>query len=93
MKTVILLIDFDGHKILADEYVNKLRYSTLQHIIDDTEIDRNANIILSIGNSVRDEKLKELKSMAIEDKWQWLDGVSKVSFASFSGNALEKESI
>tara|TARA_B100001079_G_scaffold175311_1_gene150407 strand:+ start:525 stop:1100 length:576 start_codon:yes stop_codon:yes gene_type:complete len=86
MKTVILLIDFDGHKILADEYVNKLRYSTLQHIIDDTEIDRNANIILSIGNSVRDEKLKELKSMAIEDKWQWLE----IPDDSLSVESIEK---
>ena len=56
MKTVILLIDFDGHKILADEYVNKLRYSTLQHITADTTIDRENNIILSIGNSGRDKK-------------------------------------
>ena len=60
MKTVILLIDFDGHKILADEYVNKLRYSTLQHITADTTIDRKNNIILSIGNSGRDKKLQEI---------------------------------
>ena len=86
MKTVILLIDFDGHKILADEYVNKLRYSTLQHIIDDTSIDRNANIILSIGNSVRDKKLQELKSMAIEDKWQWLE----IPDDSLSVESIEK---
>ena len=48
MKTVILLIDFDGHKILADEYVNKLRYSTLQHITADTSIDRKNNIIVNV---------------------------------------------
>ncbi len=39
MKTVILLIDFKGHEILADDYVNKLRYSTLQQITENPAID------------------------------------------------------
>ena len=73
MKTVILLIDFKGHQILADDYVNKLRYSTLQQITEDTSIDRNSSVILSIGNSIRDKKLQEIQNIAINERWKWLD--------------------
>jgi len=73
MKTVILLIDFNGHKILADDYMNKLRYSTLQQIIDDTTIDKQNTIIVSIGRSLIDKKLNELKYIATTDHWKWLE--------------------
>ena len=73
MKTVILLIDFEGHKILADDYVNDLRYSTLQQITENTSIDRNSCIILSIGNSKRDEKLQEIRNIAVNKGWKWLE--------------------
>lgn len=86
MKTVILLIDFEGHKILADEYVNKLRYSTLQHITADTSIDTKNNIILSIGNSGRDKKLQEIRNMALMDEWQWLE----IPDDSWSIESIEK---
>jgi len=73
MKTVILLIDFEGHKILADDYVNNLRYSTLQQIINYTSIDRNSYIILSIGSSNRDKKLQEIRNIAVNERWKWLE--------------------
>ena len=73
MKTLILLIDFEGHKILADEYINKLRYSTLQQITSDTTIDKNETIICTIGTSNSDKKLREIRNMALVDKWQWLE--------------------
>ncbi len=73
MKTVILLIDFEGHKILADDYVNDIRYSTLQQITENTSIDRNSCIILSIGNSIRDKKLQEIRNIAVNERWKWLD--------------------
>ena len=73
MKTLILLIDFNGHKILVDEYINKLRYSTLQQIVSDDSIDRNETVICSIGNSGIDLKLIEIKKMAVVDGWKWLE--------------------
>ena len=73
MKTVILLIDFEGHKILADEYINKLRYSTLQQITCDDSIDTNETVICSIGSSGIDLKLLEIKNMAVVDGWKWLE--------------------
>lgn len=32
-KTIILLIDFHGHPILGDNYINNKRYSELQRLI------------------------------------------------------------
>ena len=72
MKTVILLIDFKGHEILADDYVNKLRYSTLQQITENPAIDRKSSVILSIGSSNADRKIRELQKMAIRANWKWL---------------------
>ena len=62
-KTVILLIDFIGHDILiANEYVKNLRYSTLQSILQEPH-DKDKNIVVSIGSSCWDTKLKEMKTM------------------------------
>ena len=74
-KTVILLIDFIGHDILAGEYVKNLRYSTLQSILQEPH-DKDKNIVVSIGSSCWDPKLKEMKTMAIHDKWKWLEIVN-----------------
>jgi hypothetical protein len=73
MKKVILLIDFKGHQILADDYVNKLRYSTLQQITENPSIDRNSSVILSIGSSNEDEKLQEIRNIAVKERWKWLE--------------------
>tara|TARA_B110000503_G_scaffold82316_1_gene125631 strand:- start:942 stop:1514 length:573 start_codon:yes stop_codon:yes gene_type:complete len=72
-KTVILLIDFKGHQILASDYVNNLRYSTLQQITENTNIDKEKCIILSIGNSNYDEKLQELRKIALINEFKWLN--------------------
>ena len=86
MKTLILLIDFNGHKILVDEYINKLRYSTLQQIVSDDSIDRNETVICSIGNSGIDLKLIEIKKMAVVDGWKWLE----INDAMSSVETIEK---
>tara|TARA_B110000285_G_scaffold144206_1_gene161091 strand:- start:49 stop:630 length:582 start_codon:yes stop_codon:yes gene_type:complete len=70
-KTVILLIDFKGHPILASDYVNSLRYSTLQQITENQSIDKENCIILSIGNSNTDQKLQEIKKIALINKFKW----------------------
>lgn len=70
-KTVILLIDFKGHPILASDYVNSLRYSTLQQITENQSIDKENCIILSIGNSNTDKKLQEIREIALINKFKW----------------------
>ena len=72
MITVIVLIDFKGHPILAGEYVNSLRYSALQQITENHNIDREKCIILSIGNSNDDKKLEEIREIALLNKFRWL---------------------
>jgi len=71
-KTLILLIDFKGHPILASDYVNSLRYSTVQQITENpTSIDKENCIILSIGNSNTDKKLQEIREIALINKFKW----------------------
>jgi len=72
MINVIILIDFKGHPILASEYVNSLRYSALQQITENHNIDREKCIILSIGNSGSDKKLNEIREIALLNKFKWL---------------------
>ena len=72
MITVIVLIDFKGHPILASEYVNSLRYSALQQITENHNIDREKCIILSIGNSNNDKKLEEIREIALLNNFRWL---------------------
>lgn len=64
MKTVILLIDFKGHPALGSEYLNNRRYAEVQKILTDTQIDKS-NIIFAVSKGNKDEKLDELKFMAI----------------------------
>ena len=73
MITVIVLNDFKGHPILASEYVNSLRYSTLQQITENQSIDKEKCIILSIGNSNIDEKLQEIREISLLNKFRWLN--------------------
>ena len=70
-KTLILLIDFKGHPILASDYVNSLRYSTVQQITENPSIDKENCIILSIGNSNTDKKLQEIREIALINKFKW----------------------
>ena len=66
-KTVILLIDFLGHPILGDEYVNNKRYSELLNFLQ-TELEQRKDIIfvsnVKVGEKGSSEKLNEIFEMA-----------------------------
>ena len=66
MKTLILLIDFYGHPALTtDRYNDNIRYSALTEIISSSFIDRTNCAIFSTSIPQNDERLLELKKMAI----------------------------
>ena len=66
MKTLILLIDFYGHPALTtDRYNDSIRYSALTEIISSSYIDRTNCAIFSTSIPQNDERLLELKKMAI----------------------------
>ena len=60
--TIVLLIDFKGHPLLGDEYVNNTRYSELQRFLTSKNISRE-NIVF-VSNIKNDPKLMELFEMA-----------------------------
>ena len=73
MKTLIILIDFYGHPILAtDPFTNNLRYSFLSEIINEHwNIDLNRCAIFSKHPDKRDGKLSELHRMATKKGFKW----------------------
>ena len=62
-KTIVLLIDFKGHPLLGDEYVNNTRYSEIQRFLTSKNISREHLIFISNHKSY-DPKLMELFNMA-----------------------------
>ncbi len=66
MKTLILLIDFYGHPVLnTDPYNNHIRYSSLLEIVTAAHVNRNQCILYSNQQHNNDEKLREIRDMAI----------------------------
>ena len=63
-KTVVLLIDFLGHPILGEDYVNNRRYSELQRLSLGNNIDKEKIIIVSNMQKNYDKKLTEIMKMA-----------------------------
>ena len=64
-KTVILLIDFLGHPLLGDEYVNNRRYSELQRLTLGKNTKSKIIIVSNMGK-IYDKKLTEIMKMARE---------------------------
>lgn len=64
-KTVVLLIDFLGHPILEDDYVNSKRYSELKKFITTVTL-RNKKNMIFVSNMIKsyDIKLTEILKMA-----------------------------
>ena len=66
--TIVLLIDFKGHPLLGDEYVNNTRYSEIQRFLTSKNISREHLIFISNHKSYEgtsyDPKLTELFNMA-----------------------------
>lgn len=62
-KTIILLIDFHGHPILGDEFVNNKRYSELQKLICNVN---NKSELYFVSNmpTENDKRLGEILKMA-----------------------------
>lgn len=79
MNTLVLLIDFEGHPVLGNDYINNLRYSTLIDIIHVENIDTR-NIIF-VSNSA-DEKLNEIKNLALSKGLTWVDVDNNASVSS-----------
>jgi len=62
-KTVILLIDFHGHPILGDDFVNNKRYSELQKLICNVNTRSELYFISNMPHS-KDPRLAEILKMA-----------------------------
>lgn len=62
IKTIVLLLDFHGHPLLGDDYVNNKRYSELQKLI----CRKNQSEIYFVSNmpTENDKKLGEILRMA-----------------------------
>lgn len=65
-KTVVLLIDFKGHPLLGDEYVNNRRYSELQRLSLGHKIDKEKLIIVTNTNKGNDPKLDAILTMCTD---------------------------
>lgn len=63
MNTIINLIDFVGHPVQGDEFINNLRYSKLIEIIEDSNIKKTNNYYI-ITSENADERTRELLSLA-----------------------------
>ena len=62
-KTIILLIDFRGHPILGDNYINNKRYSELQKLM--TNVDTKSELyFVSNMPTENDKRLGEILKMA-----------------------------
>lgn len=62
-KTIILLIDFHGHPILGDDFVNNKRYSELQKLITNVN-NRSELYFISNMPYSKDPRLAEILKMA-----------------------------
>ena len=66
MKTLILLIDFTGHQALTtDSHSDNVRYSALTEIISSGFIDKTKCVFFSTTIPKHDERLLELRRIAI----------------------------
>ena len=64
MNTLILLIDFIGHQVLSENYINNRRYQEVQKILSDPRIDKSKIIFCTTDSSRVDVRLNELEFMA-----------------------------
>jgi hypothetical protein len=75
-KTVILLIDFEGHPIMGDEYMNELRYACLNGLIYGMpQFPRNQHksFLIISDNHEKHIKTSEVEKMARADgKHEWI---------------------
>lgn len=62
-KTIILLIDFHGHPILGDNYINNKRYSELQKLMTNVDTKSELYFVSNMPYS-NDKKLGEILKMA-----------------------------
>jgi len=68
--TLILLIAFEGHPVLGDEYTNNLRFSTLLNLLEE----RNGRLLFISNHSERDTKTKEIERIVkIENTHTWIN--------------------
>ena len=66
LNTVILLIDFKGHPLLGDDYVNSHRYGEIQRLMlrKIKTVQKEGILFVSNNGAGYDEKLNELFKMA-----------------------------
>ena len=62
-KTIILLIDFQGHPILGDEFVNNKRYSELQKLVCNVRNRSELHFVSNMPYS-KDPRLAEILTMS-----------------------------
>jgi hypothetical protein len=68
--TLLLLIDFEGHPILGDEYTNNLRYSYLLKILEITD----TRLLILSNHDMHDKKTSEIEHIAkSEGVHTWLN--------------------
>jgi hypothetical protein len=70
-KTTILLIDFEGHPILGDDYMNELRYACLNGLIygmpEDKINNSHRSFLIMSDNHDKHPKTTEVEKMARAD--------------------------
>ena len=69
--TIILLIDFEGHPALGDEFTNNQRYSTLAWLLN--PVREKPLIIISNHNPETHKRTEEVaKMMKVENRHIWI---------------------
>ena len=80
MKTLILLIDFTGHQALTtDSHSDNVRYSALTELISSSFIDKTKCVFFSTTIPQNDERLLELRRIAISKGFPFVIPTDKES--------------
>ena len=69
-RTVVLLIDFQGHPVLGNEYENELRYTALKALLFNNDFPRLVIVSDHVSINPREEELKRL--VDIEGRHTWI---------------------
>lgn len=73
-KTIILLIDFEGHPILGDDMTNNLRYSYLKSLIFNDAVGDIYDLLVVSDHAEEHPKMTEIQRMSeIEGRHTWIN--------------------
>ena len=91
MNTLLILIDFYGHPALTtDDTSDTIRYSHLTKIISSSRIEKDKFTIFTTPIFHKDHRLEELKRMAINNRFKFIEVVQGQSYTLDSLASLYK---